>query len=231
MTRITPPRLSDIGRRWTSECHLARALLSTSPSSWPSPSSESDSLLTPPGQGCGPSSAISLCFGGFGRATPSMPTATTPTTSSIACWQRTQMIAVLVMAASLADGPSTSTTVFAAGYAIARLVLLALYWRVYRHVAETRRLVVGYLVGFGAAAVVWVASIFVPDPARFAVWAVALSIDLATPMGGEASAGDGASRRVAPPRALRVVRDPGSGRIARRGGGRSAATSGGRLLR
>ncbi len=93
----------------------------------------------------------------------------------------TQMIAVLVMAASLADGPSASTTVFAAGYAIARLVLLALYWRVYQHVAETRRLVSGYLVGFGVAAAVWVASIFVPDPARFAVWAVALSIDLATP--------------------------------------------------
>lgn len=96
-------------------------------------------------------------------------------------WAAAQMVAVLVMAASLAHGPSESTTVFAAGYASARLVLLALYWRVYRHVSETRPLVAGYLIGFGAAAVFWLASVFVPDPARFAVWAVALAIDLATP--------------------------------------------------
>jgi low temperature requirement protein LtrA len=96
-------------------------------------------------------------------------------------WAAAQMVAVLVMAASLAHGPSESTTVFAAGYASARLVLLALYWRVYRHVSETRRLVTGYLIGFGAAAVVWLASVFVADPARFAVWGVALAIDLATP--------------------------------------------------
>ncbi|HEU5113697.1 MAG TPA: low temperature requirement protein A [Acidimicrobiia bacterium] len=96
-------------------------------------------------------------------------------------WAAAQMVAVLVMAASLAHGPSESTTVFAAGYAGARLVLLALYWRVYRHVAETRRLVTGYLIGFGAAAVVWVASVFVPDPARFVLWGIALAIDLATP--------------------------------------------------
>ena len=96
-------------------------------------------------------------------------------------WAAAQMVAVLVMAASLAHGPSESTTVFAAGYASARLVLLALYWRVYRHVSETRPLVRGYLIGFGAAAVFWLVSVFVPDPARFGVWAVALAIDLATP--------------------------------------------------
>jgi low temperature requirement protein LtrA len=96
-------------------------------------------------------------------------------------WAAAQMVAVLVMAASLAHGPSESTTVFAAGYASARLVLLALYYRVYRHVTETRSLVTGYLIGFGTAAVVWLASVFVPDPARFALWGVALAIDLATP--------------------------------------------------
>ena len=96
-------------------------------------------------------------------------------------WSAAQMVAVLVIAASLAEGPSASTTVFAAGYASARLVLLALYYRVYRHVIETRGLVRGYLIGFGMAAVVWTASVFVPDPARFVVWGVALAIDLATP--------------------------------------------------
>ena len=136
-------------------------------------------------------------------------------------WAAAQMVAVLVMAASLAHGPSESTTVFAAGYAGARLVLLALYWRVYRYVSETRRLVTGYLIGFGMAAVVWLASVFVPDPARFAVWGHCIRHRPGHAMGGETSAGDGASRRVSPPRALRVVRDLGARRVARRGRGRA----------
>jgi low temperature requirement protein LtrA len=73
-----------------------------------------------------------------------------------------QMMAVLVIAAALTSGPAGSTMVFALGYALARLVLCAMYARVYRHVTETRRLVGGYLVGFGLAAVFWTASIFVP---------------------------------------------------------------------
>jgi low temperature requirement protein LtrA len=92
-----------------------------------------------------------------------------------------QMLAVLVIAAALTAGPAESTVAFSAGYAAARLVLLAMYVRVYRHVTETRRLVGGYLVGFGLAAAVWSASILAPEPARFALWAVALTIDLATP--------------------------------------------------
>ena len=92
-----------------------------------------------------------------------------------------QMMAVLVIAAALTSGPAESTMAFSAGYASARLVLLAMYARVYRHVTETRHLVGGYLVGFGLAAAFWTGSIFAPEPARFALWAVALTIDLATP--------------------------------------------------
>jgi low temperature requirement protein LtrA len=91
-----------------------------------------------------------------------------------------QMFAVVVMAAALA-GDTTSTAAFAVGYAVARWLLVAMYWRAYRHVPDTRLLVRGYLIGFGAAALLWTAAIFVPDQARFVVWAVALGIDLATP--------------------------------------------------
>jgi low temperature requirement protein LtrA len=92
-----------------------------------------------------------------------------------------QMMAVLVIGAALAPGPAESTMVFSAGYAAARLVLLTMYIRVFRHVAETRSLVAGYLVGFGLAAAFWTVSIFTPPPTRYALWAVALTIDLATP--------------------------------------------------
>lgn len=92
-----------------------------------------------------------------------------------------QMVAVVVIAAALSPFEASSTRVFAAGYAISRILLLIMYWRAYRHVSETRVLVKGYVVGFGLAAVVWTASALVADSARPALWALALAIDLATP--------------------------------------------------
>lgn len=96
-----------------------------------------------------------------------------------------QMFAVVVIAASL-GGETTSTQVFALGYAVARLLLLAMYFRAYRHVPETRSLVRGYLVGFGLAAVVWTVAIFVPEDARFVLWAVAGRSPRARRRGGAA---------------------------------------------
>ena len=92
-----------------------------------------------------------------------------------------QMVAVALIAVSLSLGEAGSTQVFALGYAGARLILLLLYARAYRHVAGTRDLVRGYLVGFGASSLLWVISIAVPEPARFWVWGIAFAVDLATP--------------------------------------------------
>ena len=93
----------------------------------------------------------------------------------------TQMVAIAILAASVSTGPAASTAVFAAAYAAARILLLLLYARAYRFVPATRQLVRGYLIGFGIGASIWVASIFVPEPARFRLWGVALAIDLAPP--------------------------------------------------
>jgi len=92
-----------------------------------------------------------------------------------------QMVAIAILAASVSTGPSGSTLVFAAAYAAARVLLLLLYARAYRFVPATRPLVRGYLIGFGIGAVLWIVSIFVPEPARFWLWGGALTIDLATP--------------------------------------------------
>ena len=91
-----------------------------------------------------------------------------------------QMVSVVVIAASL-EGDSQSTLAFAVGYAMARALLVVMYYRAYRHVPETRALVRGYVTGFGVATVVWATAIFVPESVRFTLWAVALAIDLATP--------------------------------------------------
>jgi low temperature requirement protein LtrA len=92
-----------------------------------------------------------------------------------------QMIAVAVIAAGLSPDVAGSTRAFSYGYAVSRWLLVVMYWRAYRHVEETRELVKGYLVGFGAAAVMWTASALVPDDARIVLWAAALAVDLATP--------------------------------------------------
>ena len=68
-----------------------------------------------------------------------------------------------------------STVTFAVGYTISRLTLLVMYWRARIHVPETRDLVSGYLVGFGLGALIWVASVFTPEPGRYVLWAVALT--------------------------------------------------------
>jgi low temperature requirement protein LtrA len=92
-----------------------------------------------------------------------------------------QMVAVVVIAASLSPEAAGSTRAFAYGYAISRWLLVVMYVRAFRHVEETRDLVKGYLTGFGVAAVVWTASAVVADNLRIALWVTALLIDLATP--------------------------------------------------
>ncbi len=92
-----------------------------------------------------------------------------------------QMVGVALIAVSVSLGEAGSTVVFAIGYTLVRVILLALYARAYRHVAATRELVRGYLIGFGAASALWAVSIIVPEPYRFWLWAVAFAVDLATP--------------------------------------------------
>ena len=92
-----------------------------------------------------------------------------------------QMVGVALIAVSVSLGEAGSTVVFALGYTSVRVILLLLYARAYRHVAATRELVRGYLIGFGSASALWLISIVVPEPYRFWLWAVAFTVDLATP--------------------------------------------------
>ncbi|MBT8197390.1 MAG: low temperature requirement protein A [Acidimicrobiia bacterium] len=92
-----------------------------------------------------------------------------------------QIAAIALMAVSISGDTADSSVGFALSYVLARLVLLALYVRAQRHVAETRELVSGYLKGFAAGGLVWLVSAFVPEPARFWMWGVALIIEFATP--------------------------------------------------
>jgi low temperature requirement protein LtrA len=92
-----------------------------------------------------------------------------------------QMFVVAAMAANAEDElHSRSSAGFMAAYAVLRLVLVAQYFRA-RHLPEARPLTTRYIAGHGAAALIWLASAFVPAPGRYAIWTAAFVIDLGTP--------------------------------------------------
>ena len=92
-----------------------------------------------------------------------------------------QMFAVAAMAANAGDAlDSRSSAGFAAAYATMRLVLVAQYARA-RRIERARNLASRYLAGHGVAAALWLLSAVVPAPERFAIWVLAMAIDLGTP--------------------------------------------------
>jgi low temperature requirement protein LtrA len=92
-----------------------------------------------------------------------------------------QSFIAAVMAANAKDAlDSTSSAGFGAAYAGMRIILVMQYLRA-RRIPQTRTLTTRYAIGFGTAAAIWLASALVPTPARFILWGVALTIDLATP--------------------------------------------------
>ena len=92
-----------------------------------------------------------------------------------------QMFVVAAMAANAQDAlDSRSSAGFAAAYAVVRVLLVVQYVRA-RRLPETRALTTRYIVGHGAAAVLWLASAFTPAPERYWVWAAAFALDLGTP--------------------------------------------------
>lgn len=92
-----------------------------------------------------------------------------------------QIFVVAAMAANARDTiDSASTAGFAAAYAVLRLLLVAQYLRA-RHLPNARALTTRYAVGHGVAAVLWLLSAVLPIPWRYAIWGVALTIDLGTP--------------------------------------------------
>jgi low temperature requirement protein LtrA len=91
----------------------------------------------------------------------------------------TAAIAIEIPRVMGADG---GTIAFAVGYAVVRLILVALYVRAWLHASEQgRRLVDAYIVSFTFTAGLWLLSILLPAPYRFVLWGIALALDLCVP--------------------------------------------------
>jgi low temperature requirement protein LtrA len=93
-----------------------------------------------------------------------------------------EMLGVAALASTTGDALHGGSEGYALSYLAVRLVLVAAYARAHRHVAEARPLTRRYSAGFTLAASIWALSLLVPTPARYAVWAVALAVDMGTPL-------------------------------------------------
>lgn len=92
-----------------------------------------------------------------------------------------QVFAAAAMAANAKQGLGDRDSAgFGAAYAVQRIVLVIMYLRARRE-KETHGLTILCSSGFGIAAVLWIVAALTPPPARFCIWGVALTIDLATP--------------------------------------------------
>ena len=94
------------------------------------------------------------------------------------------MLAVIAMALSVHDALHGGAARFALSFVAVRGIVLLLNARARRHAAAARPLLNLYLTAFSIGAALWLVSVFVPDPARYLLWALALVIELSAPWVG-----------------------------------------------
>ena len=92
------------------------------------------------------------------------------------------MLAVAAMAVAIGETDAAWSERFAIAYSALRALLLVLYVRARHHVPSAREAINAYLVGFGIGLLLWVVSIFVPPPLRYALWAAGLLVEFLTPL-------------------------------------------------
>lgn len=93
-----------------------------------------------------------------------------------------QMTAVAALAVNVHHALGSSSAGFALSYVAVRAILIVQYRRAGRYLPQARPLTDRYSAGFTLAALLWLVSVFVPPPWRFALWAAGIIIDYGTPL-------------------------------------------------
>ena len=88
------------------------------------------------------------------------------------------MFGLIVMALSVSHALDGGSTRFAIAYTSLRFIITALYIQAWRSVPPFRVLTQRYAASFSISLVLWILSIFVLEPARFWLWAIALLIEI-----------------------------------------------------
>jgi low temperature requirement protein LtrA len=91
-------------------------------------------------------------------------------------------LAIAGCAASAAEATGSLGWAFAASFLAARVMLVALYLRAWRHVESARGTITVYLAAAAFSALLWAASIAATGTARYVLWTVAVLVDVAAPL-------------------------------------------------
>lgn len=89
-----------------------------------------------------------------------------------------QMLTVALMAVHAGDVPGEGADGFAIGYAANTLILVALWFRTGHHDPHHRPASVPYTIGYVCSAILFAASVVLPAPISYWMWALGLSCEL-----------------------------------------------------
>lgn len=92
-----------------------------------------------------------------------------------------QVLGSLFIAVFIQEALLDESYLFACAYLFIRLLLLAMYIRVYFLRPDSRGIIIHFLTGFSIGAAIWLISIFTPPPIRFYLWGLSWLIELITP--------------------------------------------------
>jgi low temperature requirement protein LtrA len=93
-------------------------------------------------------------------------------------------LATIVIAIHVDDAFHGGSIPFALASIAARVFLIAVNIRALRAIGEARRFQAFYVRGWTLGLGLWIVSLAVPTPARYAVWGVALAVEVVTPLVG-----------------------------------------------
>lgn len=94
----------------------------------------------------------------------------------------TQIGFIAILAMSVPKAFGELGVQFTLAYVGIRAILIVLYARAGQRNPFGRPLTRRYAIGFSIAALIWLLSVFVPPPARYAVWALGMLVDFAVPL-------------------------------------------------
>ncbi len=101
---------------------------------------------------------------------------------------RVVMLVAMLASAALAVNVGGALEGSPAGFVIANVVLRALliglYAWAWRNATEARPMSACYATGFSVGALIWLASLLAPEPLRYGLWALALLVEMGTPVLG-----------------------------------------------
>jgi len=92
------------------------------------------------------------------------------------------MLGIIAVAANVGGVPEGESAGFVLAYAGLWALLVGLFLRARRHATDLREFCTRYSLGNALGVLVWLLSLLVPEPARYAVWALGLLIEKATPI-------------------------------------------------